>query len=360
MAPPAEQTARTRETAETGAAALAAARGHFEALLDRAEASRSPRISFRELRELGRLYQLHTALLARLREDSDDPDELRHLNALCVRGYALLYAEAPDHAAPLRLRDLLGRTWRPQLAAWLLLAVGVALGAALVAQDQRALAALIPSALGYTPDRLELLWESADARAEFLAGEQVHWADKALFGSSLFAHNTRVGVLSFATGMLAGIPTAILQLYNGLMIGALSAVFFRDPLPVQYLAWILPHGVPELIALSLCAAAGLQLGAAVSAPGRVGRGVALRRALQPVVLMLGLAAPLFAVAAAIESFLRQSTLGIAVRLLVAAAWIAATAAFLIWTRRLGQRHSAGDTRWLRELSSPQSAARDSG
>src|SRR5258705_10816853 len=110
MAPPAEQTARTREATETGAATLAAARVRFEPLLDGAEASRSPRVSFRELRELGRLYQLHTALLARLREDRDDPDELRHVNALCVRGYALLYAEASEHSAPLRLRDLLGRT----------------------------------------------------------------------------------------------------------------------------------------------------------------------------------------------------------------------------------------------------------
>src|SRR5437667_34005 len=87
-------------------------------------------------------------------------------------------------------------------------------------------------------------------------------------------------ICSAAPGALAGIPTAILQLYNGVMIGALSAVFFRDPLPIGYLAWILPHGVPELLALSLCAAAGLQLGAAVAAPGRGGRGAALRRALQ--------------------------------------------------------------------------------
>jgi uncharacterized membrane protein SpoIIM required for sporulation len=337
------------QTIETGANALAAARARFEALLDRADASRSPRVSFRELRELGRLYQLHTALLARLRDDRDDPDELRHLNALCVRGYALLYAEAPDRAAPLRLRDLLGRTWRPQLAAWLLLLVGLVLGAALVARDPRALSALVPSALGYTPDRLEQLWESATAREAFLAREQVHWAEKALFGSALFAHNTRVGVLSFATGVLAGIPTALLQLYNGLMIGALSAVFFRDPLPLDYLAWILPHGIPEMIALTLCAGAGLQLGAAVAAPGRIGRGAALRSALQPVVLMLGLAAPLFGVAAAIESFLRQSTVGVPVRLLVAAVEIAATVAFLVWTRRLNQR-AVGDTRWLRELS----------
>jgi uncharacterized membrane protein SpoIIM required for sporulation len=339
---------------------VAAARVRFEQLLDRAESSRSPRVSFRELRELGTLYQLHAALLARLRDDPDDPDEIRHLNALCVRGYALLYAAGPERNRPLRLRELLARTWRAQLAAWLLMGVGLVLGAALAAQDPRALPALVPEGLGYAPEMLERLWESPDARAEFLEGESIHWTQNAWFGSSLFAHNTRMGILSFATGVLAGIPTVILQLYNGVIVGALSAIFFRDPLPVAYLAWILPHGIPELIALCLCAAAGLELGVAVAAPGRRGRVAALRHALQPVVLMVGSAAPLFAVAALTESFLRESSLGVPYRLSVAGGWVVATVAFLAWTRRLNRRVVA-DTRWLAELSGPlRNAARDSG
>lgn len=323
-------------------------RARFEQLLDRAEASRSPRISFGELRELGRLYQLHAALLARLRDSGEDPEELLHLNALCVRGYALVYAAAPVRGPRMGLGGLLARTWRAQLAAWALLGVGITLGASLVASDPAALASLVPAALGYTPEVLEQLWESPDARAEFLAGDDVHWSENALFGSSLFANNTRVGVFSFALGILAGVPTALLQIYNGVIIGALSAVFFRDTPPIAYLAWILPHGVPELLALTLCAAAGLLLGAAVAAPGREGRGAALRGVLQPVVLLVGLAAPLFGAAALTESFVRESTLGTAARLMVAAAWIAAGVSLLAWTRWLG-RGSDGDTRWIREL-----------
>jgi len=316
-------------------------RARFEQLLDRAEASRSPRVSFGELRELGRLYQLHAALLARLRDAGEDPEELHHLNALCVRGYALLYAGAPVGGGRLGLGDLLARTWRVQVAAWALLAAGIALGASLVASDPRALFSLVPATLGYTPEMLERLWESPEARTEFLAGNDVHWAENAFFGSSLFAHNTRVGILS-------GVPTALLQIYNGVILGALSAVFFRDAPPIAYLAWILPHGVPELLALTLCAAAGLLLGTAVAAPGRIGRGAALREVLQPVVLLVGLAAPLFAAAALTESFVRESTLGTGARLGVAAAWIAAGAAFLLWTRWLGRR-DANDASWIREL-----------
>jgi len=334
-------------------------RARFEQLLDRAEANRSPRVSFGELRELGRLYQLHAALLARLRDDSEDPEEIRHLNGLCVRGYALLYAGAPVGGERLALGDLLARTWRAQIAAWALLAVGVLLGAGLVASDPRALSALIPATLGYTPELLERLWESPEARAEFLAGNEVHWTENALFGSSLFAHNTRIGVLSFAVGILAGVPTALLQIYNGVTIGALSAVFFRDQPPTAYLAWILPHGVPELLALTLCAAAGLMLGVAVAAPGRRGRGAALREVVQPVVLLVGVAAPLFVAAALTESFVRESTLGTGVRLLIAAGWIAAGALFLLGTRLLGRR-AAGDASWIRELSLPPNGERGSG
>jgi hypothetical protein len=78
---------------------------------------------------------------------------------------------------------------------------------------------------------LEQLWESTNAPGS--RGEQVDSNDKALFGSSLFAHNTRVGVLSFATGMLAGIdrdPPALQRLDGRRALGSL----LRDPLPVRY------------------------------------------------------------------------------------------------------------------------------
>jgi uncharacterized membrane protein SpoIIM required for sporulation len=111
----------------------------------------------------------------------------------------------------------------------MLLIAGSALGALLVASDPQALSALVPAWLGYSAGGLEGVWESPEARAEFLARDATDWAENALFGSWLFAHNTRVGILSFATGMLAGIPTAVLPLYNGMILGALSAIFFRDP-----------------------------------------------------------------------------------------------------------------------------------
>jgi uncharacterized membrane protein SpoIIM required for sporulation len=218
----------------------------------------------------------------------------------------------------------------------------------------------MPASMGYSRDGLERLVSSPAARAEFLANGPRPVGLNALFGSSLFVHNTRVGLLSFATGMLAGVPTVLLHLYNGILLGAFASIFFRDPWPLAFLAWILPHGIPELTAITLCSAAGLLLGGAVAAPGRRSRGDALREAVNPALLLFTGSIPLFALAALMESFVRESALGTAPRLAVAAALATALAAALLAVRRLARRVTV-DTGWLRELTSPaHGAAPDSG
>lgn len=336
----------------------------FDALLARAERLRAAGLPFDELRELGRLYRLHAAELARLRDRAEDPEAIRHRNALCVRAYTFLYASRRQrhgwrHLLLERLPDALARTWRAQALAWLLLAAGMILGTTLGLRDPGAVHALVPASFGYTEARLDVLLDSPRARAEFLAGQEVPLARNALFGSSLFVHNAKVAVLGFSTGILAGIPTVLLQLYNGLMLGAFGAIFLRDPLPTAFLAWILPHGIPELTAITLCTAAGLLLGEAVAAPGRRGRRQALREALDPALLLVGTAFPLLGVAAAVESFVRESALGTAPRLALAGGFAAALVAGLLATRRLARRRAA-DASWLRDLTSSLPAEPGSG
>lgn len=339
-----------------------ASEARFAALLDDAESLRISRLRFDQLRELGQLYRVHAGRLARLRDRGDDPDAIRHLNSLCVRAYGLLYGSARRRWSPsgaTRLGPALSRCWRPLAVAWALLLAGCAVGGALGARDPQALLAFVPQTLGYDAVHLEELWSSPQARARFLERDETALASNALFGSTLFAHNTQVGLLSLATGMLAGIPTVILQLYNGIIIGALGAAFLRDEHAVTFLAWILPHGVPELTAISLCAAAGLLLGVAVAAPGRAGRRVALREATDSALLLFGISVPLFFLAAIIESFVRESTLGTAERLLVAAVMALAVAGALLWLRGRARERRAVD--WWGHLSAPvRIGARGSG
>lgn len=326
----------------------------FEALLDRSDRLRAAGLAFDELREIGRLYRLASARLARLRQRDDDPESIHHVNSLCVRGYALLYGSRgalPEERTPLgvRLTGALARTWHVQAAAWLLLLLGMTIGAGLGARDEQALYALVPASLGYSDGGLEALVHSPESRREFLARAETPGAQNALFASWLFVHNTQVGLLSFATGVLGGVPTTLLQTYNGLVIGAFASIFLRDPWPVDFAAWILPHGIPELTAISLCAAAGLLFGLAVAVPQRGSRRAALRAALDPALLLFGSSLPLFALAAGVESFVRESQLSTAVRLSIAALFAALLLAGLAAVRRLARRRPV-ELGWLAELS----------
>src|ERR1051326_2067830 len=123
----------------------------FEALLERAERLGTRGLPFDALSELTRLYRAHTARLARLRQRGDDPEAVRHVNALCVRAYGLLYAPPASDRSLRRfifeaLPDALGRTWPVQAVAWSLLVAGGVLGVVLAWRDPPALHALVPAA----------------------------------------------------------------------------------------------------------------------------------------------------------------------------------------------------------------------
>jgi uncharacterized membrane protein SpoIIM required for sporulation len=327
----------------------------FEKLLARCERLRPGGLSFDELRELARRYRATLARLARLREQGDDDEAIRHLNSLCARAHAHL-AITPAAAVsgpPLlaRIPEALARTWWAQLSAWALLILGITAGAALVSNDPRAVYGLVPATLGYEPDVLDRLLSSPEARAHFLARSETPASANLLFGSWLFANNTRVGLLAFATGMLAGIPTVLLAVYNGVTVGALGAVFFRDELPVDFLAWILPHGVPELTAVTLCVAGGLVLGGAIAAPGRRTRAEALREAARSALLLFAVSVPFFLLAALIESFVRESALDTPARLAIAGAMCVLVAAGLLATRWLARRENRASA-WIQTLTEP--------
>jgi len=326
----------------------------FEALLDRTERLRPGGLGFDELADLATLYRSHLARLARLRAAGTDRPALRHLNALCVRAHTLLHVEptaggALRRALLVELPRALGRTWPALLVAWTLLGVGMAVGLMLGLTDATAVHALMPDGMGYGPEMLDRLLASSAARERFFEPHAVSPGQNAMFGSFLFTNNTRVGLLAFASGVLAGIPTVLLQLYNGLLLGAFSAIFVRDPHPWAFLAWILPHGIPELTAISLCAAGGLVLGAAVAVPGRHTRRRALRESVHSALLLFAGAVPLFFVAALTESFVRESLLGPLPRLAVACAYLLVFGAGFAWVRRCAARLPP-DTAWLASLT----------
>lgn len=130
-----------------------------------------------------------------------------------------------------------------------------------------------------------------------------------LFAAGLAANNTRAGMLAFAVGIAFGLPTVLMGLFNGAVLGAMAALYDRGGVDPDFWAWVLPHGVPEVLALVICSAAGLGLGLAVIAPRGRPRGEALVAAGRSAAVLVGLALLLFFYAALIEGWFRQQPIG---------------------------------------------------
>src|SRR5205823_8579041 len=97
-------------------------------------------------------------------------------------------------------------------------------------------------------------------------GQEGHLAstgELAWFSGFLFTNNTRVCLSVCALGLTWGVGTALLLWYNGLMMGALAAVFAERGAWLEYCTGVLPHGVLEIPAILISGAAGFLLAGAL-------------------------------------------------------------------------------------------------
>lgn len=321
----------------------------LEQLLGRVEGAPG-QLSFEDTRELAHLYRICAAQLAAMRSRGRDPEATRYLNTLCVRAYTRLQVEPIQRR---RLPDFFFADFPKVLAAtaWLQLVIAVTMiggavaGASIVSENPAALYDCIPAAF-YPSAQLETLMESHEARAVFLKHRSEEFGIKSIFSAALFSHNLSVGILSFAVGVLAGIPTLILVFYNGLTLGAFAWVFSRDSLWPMFWAWMLPHAIPELLGITLCSTAGLMLGKAVLAPGRQSMRAALTAAGRPALEMVAASVPLFIVAAFNESFVRQSMLTTSARFVAAEIALGSIVSYVAYVTWQSRRPVPPDLSWL--------------
>jgi uncharacterized membrane protein SpoIIM required for sporulation len=114
-----------------------------------------------------------------------------------------------------------------------------------------------------------------------------------------------VGILAFSLGLAAGIPTILLMIYNGLILGAFIGLHYNRDLTYEFLGWLSIHGVTEMTAIYLCGAGGLLIAEKIIFPDRYSRVQSL--AIHgPVAARIALGAVLlFFVAAILEGGFRQ-------------------------------------------------------
>src|SRR5690606_4535467 len=70
-------------------------------------------------------------------------------------------------------------------------------------------------------------------------------------------NNILVAARSYALGLIAGLGSIIILLFNGIMLGAFEALFYNKGLFVESLMTIWIHGTIEIISIVIASAAGL-------------------------------------------------------------------------------------------------------
>lgn len=125
--------------------------------------------------------------------------------------------------------------------------------------------------------------------------------DWQMFGFYIF-NNIGIGFRCFGAGILAGVGSAFVLLYNGLFFGVVAGHLTRVDLGHNFWPFVATHSAPELTGIVLSGAAGLRLGLGWLAPGRMTRLEALRAGALAAVPLVYAAFFLLLVAAAFEAF----------------------------------------------------------
>jgi uncharacterized membrane protein SpoIIM required for sporulation len=264
------------------------------------------RLSVEEARLLDTLYRRTAADLARLADYSAAEETTRYLENLVGRAHAEIHG-ARRGGPPFRPGDWLLRTLprtvrRHANALGLAVALtvgGAAFGGAAIAFDPESKDALMPYDYLQASPTERVARETAD-QGKRLSGH------KGSFSGFLMTHNTQVALTAMSLGLTWGIGTAVLMLYNGIMLGAVAMDYVLAGQAPFLFGWLLPHGVIEIPAILLAGQAGFVLAGAVIGRGERLRLAARLRAAAGDVVTLSLGAALLLVWAGIgEAFFSQ-------------------------------------------------------
>lgn len=248
----------------------------FDLLLGKLEKRGAKALTSDELLQLPILYRATLSSLSIARATSLDKALLDHLEALSIRGYFLIYGVRETRWS--RMRRFFVYDWPAAVrAVWketLIIALVIILGAltswSLVAHNPEWYFNFVPEEMAGGRD--------PRASVDFLRSTLGHGGDAGeqrsglhVFATYLFTHNSRVSIMSFALGFAFGVPTMMLEYYQGISLGAMLAVFTGKGLGFDFGGWLFIHGTTELFAAALSGAAGLRIGTAVVFPGARGR-----------------------------------------------------------------------------------------
>jgi uncharacterized membrane protein SpoIIM required for sporulation len=146
-----------------------------------------------------------------------------------------------------------------------------------------------------------------DPEARVLGREREADTDIYMFGFYI-KNNIGIAFRCFAGGMLLGVGSLLVLLFNGMFIGGIAGHLTRLDYVDTFYPFVVGHGSFELTAIVFSGAAGLRLGYALVNPGPFSRLDALRLAGREVVPMIYGIVLMLLIAAFLEAFWSSSTL----------------------------------------------------
>ncbi|NEW09215.1 stage II sporulation protein M [Paenibacillus sp. SYP-B3998] len=288
---------------------------------------RKNKLQASHLNRFTELYKIASAHLATMQTHKPNDETTLYLNHLVSGAHNAMHKENNKSSTQLKTFFL---HYFPSLIqarsmfigfALLLFVLGGLLGFLSVWKDPLNLHLILPGGMADSIDPSK----TADAR------ENLH---SPLVSTAIMTNNIRVAVLAFISGVTLGIGTVYLMISNGLLVGALAAVFMQSGKSYVFWAYILPHGIIELTAIFIAGGAGLYMGYRFFVPGPFPRKLRfLESAKESAQLLIG-TIPLFIIAGIIEGYITPSTLSLEIKYLIAGITLILLALYYIFGIRV--------------------------
>ncbi len=263
-----------------------------------------------DIEQFNRLYQKTAQNLSYSQTYFPTEDVTTYLNGLVSKAHNLLYKDQTSSMKQFQyffsttFIGLFLKQWKFVIIAMLLFLLGAVGSYFSVLNDSLNIYSVLPAdiAQGVDPESL---------------GEHDGAVDSPFMSAAIMTNNIQVAILAFAGGITFGILTVYLLIYNGIIIGALAALFWQHDKAYDFWAYIVPHGMIELTAIFIAGGAGLLMGYKLFVPGPYTRAYQLKQqAKHSVQLLLG-TIPLFVIAGIIEGYITPAPISLEAKYIVA-------------------------------------------
>lgn len=290
-------------------------------------------ISSKHIDKFNRLYQKAAQNLSYSQTYFPSAEVTIYLNGLVSKSHNLLYKDQVTsvkqfwHFFSTKFIGLLLEQWKAVVVAMLLFFLGGLASFLSIVNDPLHIHSILPAeiAQGVDPEQLGVGHDSIDSP---------------IMSAQIMTNNIQVAILAFAGGVTFGILTVYVLVYNGLIVGALAGLFWHYGMTYEFWAYIVPHGMIELLAIFIAGGAGLLMGYKLFVPGKYSRGYQLKtQAKRSVQLLLG-TIPLFIIAGIIEGFITPARISLEAKYAVAIITVIGLVLYVVVGKLLMERRNS--------------------